>query len=385
MDRVLTMILAGGSPDALGPLGKHRAKTAVPFGGRYRLIDFSLSNCVNSGLREIFILTQYNPRSLRRHIRLGRPWDLDRSRGGVRVLLPYSGVDRSSWFKGTADALIQNLDIMERSLNRYVLILSGDHVYKMDFRELFHRHVVTGATVTVGTRPLQHGDGRRFGIIETDSGGIVQRFTEKPGRDSGSDTNLGIYLFERDFLIDRLRGLQAEGSTDLVRDLIIPAIGETRFATYRYDGYWEDVGDLSAYYNANMLLLDPGAPIQLDDPAWPIYTRSESSSPAWYGPQADAKRCLAGAGCRIAGRIRDSLLFPNVHIEPGASVEGAILLSGCVVKSGATVHRAILDKLAVVEEGVRFVGDDELLVLEKRGRVTAGVGPVGAVNREAGP
>jgi glucose-1-phosphate adenylyltransferase len=133
-----------------------------------------------------------------------------------------------------------------------------------------------------------------------------------------------------------------------------------------------------------MLLLDPSAPIQLDDPAWPIFTRSESSSPAWYGPQADAKRCLAGAGCRIAGRVRDSLLFPNVHIEPGASVEGAILLSGCVVKAGATVHRAILDKLAVVEEGVRFVGDDELLVLEKRGRVTAGVGPVGAVNREAG-
>ncbi len=384
MERVLTMILAGGSPDALGPLGKHRAKTAVPFGGRYRLIDFSLSNCVNSGLREIFILTQYNPRSLRRHIRLGRPWDLDRTVGGVRVLLPYSGVERSSWFTGTADALIQNLDILERSLNRYVLILSGDHVYKMDFRELLHRHVVTGATVTIGTRPRKVGDANRFGIIGADEAGIIGSFREKPAEDSGSDTNLGIYLFEREWLVERLRKLRDEHASDLVRDLVIPAIGDTRFATYRFDGYWEDVGDINAYYNANMLLLDRAAPIQLDDPAWPIFTRSERASPAWYGPKAEVARCLVGAGCRIAGSARDSVLFPNVCIEAGASVENAILFSGSVVKSGARVHRAILDKQAVIAEGANFVGDDELLILEKRGRVSATENKPNAANREAG-
>ena len=380
MDRVLTMILAGGTPDALGPLGKYRAKTAVPFGGRYRLIDFSLSNCVNSGLREIFILTQYNPRSLRRHIRLGRPWDLDRSTGGVRVLLPYSGVERSSWFRGTADALVQNLDVLERSLNRYVLILSGDHIYKMDFRELFHRHVVTGATATIGTRPIRPGDGRRFGLIETDPGGIVKSFREKPGEDIGSDTNLGIYLFEKKYLVESLRRLAEREETDLVRDLVMPAIAAERYATYRYDGYWEDVGDINAYYDANMLLLDPGAPIQLDDPAWPIFTRSESSSPAWYGNGAEVGRCLVGAGCRVAGRIKDSLLFPNVRVEAGASVENSILFSGSVIRAGATVRRAILDKLAVVEAGARFVGEAELLILEKHGRVTAEQ----RSNREAG-
>jgi glucose-1-phosphate adenylyltransferase len=377
MERVLTMILAGGAPDGLGVLCQYRAKTAMPFGGRYRLIDFPLSNCVNSGLGNIYILTQYNPRSLRRHIRLGRPWDLDRSRGGVRVLMPYSGAQRTSWYRGTADALIQNLDIMQRSRSRYVLILSGDHIYKMDYRELFHRHVVSSATITLATRPVRSGDGRRFGMVETDPGGFVQRFREKPGEDLGSDASLGIYLFERDFLIEALQTLAREDRTDLVQDLVIPAISRERVATYRYDGYWEDVGDLVAYYRANLLLVDDHPPLVLEDPGWPIYTRSESSSPAYFAPGAKVARSLVGAGCTIAGEVSGSVLFPNVCIEAGARVEQAVLFSGCRVEAGAHVHRAILDKLVRVGSGALISGAEGIAIMGKRAELPPGARRMG--------
>jgi len=377
MDRVLTMILAGGSPDALGVLGRHRAKTAVPFGGRYRLIDFSLSNCVNSGLRRIYILTQYNPRSLRRHIRLGRPWDLDRSEGGVRVLLPYSGAHRTSWFRGTADALIQNLDLIRRSRSRYVLILSGDHIYKMDYRELFHRHVVTGATVTLATRPSRPGDGRRFGMLELDGHGEVRAFHEKPGDERGSDTSLGIYLCEREYLVDRLEALAREDRTDLVNDLIIPAVGRERIATYRFDGYWEDAGDLNAYYRANLLLVDANPPLVLDDPGWPIFTRVETMTPAWLAPGSQATYSLLGAGCRIAGQVHGSVLFPRVTVAAGARVENAVLFTGCRVEEGAWVHQAILDKNVRVGAGARLSGGDGLAVLGKGIEVAPGAEQIG--------
>ncbi|MCP4548775.1 MAG: glucose-1-phosphate adenylyltransferase subunit GlgD [bacterium] len=365
MDHVLTMILAGGAPDALGILGRHRAKTAVPFGGRFRLIDFPLSNCVNSGSRDIYILTQYNPRSLRRHIRLGRPWDLDRDRGGVHILLPYSGAKRTSWFKGTADALAQNLDILKRSRSRYVLVLSGDHIYKMDYRELFHRHVVTGATLTMATRPMKAGDGNRFGMIEADSAGFVKRLREKPGNDFGSDASLGIYLFDREFLIDNLERISEEGKYDLLHDLIIPAIATEKVATYRFDGYWEDVGSLDSYYRANLLLVDSQPSLQLDDPAWPIYTRMENVNPAWFSADSRVERSLVGAACRIEGEVRGSVLSPRVVVEKGASVENAVLLEGCRVAAGAKVHRAILDKMTVIGEGALFSGAEGLAILGK--------------------
>jgi glucose-1-phosphate adenylyltransferase len=374
MDSVLTMILAGGSPDGLGALGRDRAKTAIPFGGRYRLIDFSLSNCVNSGLRTIYILTQYNPRSLRRHVRLGRPWDLDRSiAGGVRVLLPYSGANQMSWYRGTADALLQNLDIIQRSVSRYVLILSGDHIYKMDYRELFHRHIVTGATMTIGTRLRRHGDEYRYGLLDVDARGQVTGFLEKPGRPFGTDASMGIYLFEKDYLIQGLREAAARGGTDLVHEVVIPTVGRASVVTYRFDGYWEDVADLEAFYRANLLLVDAAPPLVLDDPGWPIYTHMESESPTWFGPAASVERSIVGAGGRIAGCVRDSVLFPQVTVAPGAVVEGAVLFSGCQVGPGARVHRAILDKSVRVGEGARVVGAERLLVLPKRSEVGAGV------------
>ena len=373
MDNVLTMILAGGAPDALGVLARHRAKTAVPFGGRYRLIDFPLSNCVNSGLRNLYILTQYNPRSLRRHIRLGRPWDLDRSMtGGVRVLMPYSGADHTSWYRGTADALLQNLDIIRKSTSRYVLILSGDHIYKMDYRELFHRHIVTGATMTLATRLQRPGDEHRFGLVDVDARGQVVAFREKPGAPFGTDASLGIYLFERDYLVTALRAAAAGDGTDLVSEVVIPTVNREQVATYRFDGYWEDVGDLEAYYRANLLLVDAAPPLVLDDPAWPIYTRMESESPTWFAGDSSVERCVVGAGGRIAGAVHDSVIFPRVTIEAGAVVEGAVLFSGCRVAAGARVHRAILDKDVQVGENARVVGRDALIVLPKGSAVPAG-------------
>jgi glucose-1-phosphate adenylyltransferase len=373
MDNVLTMILAGGSPDALGVLGLHRAKTAVPFGGSYRLIDFPLSNCVNSGLRNIYILTQYNPRSLRRHIRLGRPWDLDRSReGGLRVLLPYSGARRTSWYRGTADALIQNLDIIRKSASRYVLILSGDHIYKMDYRELFHRHIITGASLTLATRPQRPGDARRFGLVSLEDSGRVNGFREKPGEPFGSDASLGIYLFDRDYLVDMLQRLEEEEGSDLVREIITPTVAKEQVFTYRYDGYWEDVGDLDAYYRANLMLVDGNPSLRLDDPAWPIFTRMESESPTWFAPNSAVERSIIGAGCRIAGRVSGSVIFPQVKIAEGAVVENAILFTGCHVEANATVGQAILDKKVQVGAGARVWGGDGLAILPKHHRVEAG-------------
>lgn len=373
MDKVLTMILAGGSPDALGVLGRYRAKTAVPFGGRYRLIDFPLSNCVNSGLRTIYVLTQYNPRSLRRHIRLGRPWDLDRSLGGgLRVLLPYSGARRTSWYRGTADALIQNLDIIRKSDSRYVLILSGDHIYKMDYRELFHRHIVTGAALTLATRPKRPGDERRFGMLLLDGRGQVTEFREKPGEEFGSDSSLGIYLFEKDYLVDALMGIAEGAGTDLVSEVITPTVGRETVATYRFDGYWEDVGDLDAYYRASLLLVDAQPPLRLDDPAWPVYTRMETVSPTWFAPGCQVERSIVSAGCSIAGRVTGSVIFPRVTIEAGACVENAILFSGCCIGSGAVVRQAILDKSVRVGPGALLYGDDRLIILPKGYEVPAG-------------
>ncbi len=373
MDNVLTMILAGGAPDALGVLGLHRAKTAVPFGGRYRLIDFPLSNCVNSGLRNIYILTQYNPRSLRRHIRLGRPWDLDRSReGGLRVLLPYSGAQRTSWYRGTADALIQNLDIIRKSSSRYVLILSGDHIYKMDYRELFHRHIVTGANLTLATRPQRPGDARRFGLVALDDRGRVTGFREKPGEPFGNDASLGIYLFDREYLVDALQQLEAAEGSDLVQEIVTPTVASEQVFTYRYEGYWEDVGDLDAYYRANLMLVDENPSLRLDDPAWPIFTRMESESPTWFSPVSSVDRSIIGAGCRIAGRVTGSVIFPQVRIGEGAVVENAILFPGCRVEADAIVGQAILDKHVQVGAGARVRGGDGLAILPKHHQVAAG-------------
>lgn len=373
MDSVLTMILAGGTPDALGVLGRHRAKTAVPFGGRYRLIDFPLSNCVNSGLGNIYILTQYNPRSLRRHIRLGRPWDLDRSHGGgLRLLMPYSGARRTSWYRGTADALIQNLDIIRKSPSRYVLILSGDHIYKMDYRELFHRHVITGAALTLATRPRRPGDEQRFGLLELDAEGRVLGFREKPGEPFGSDTSLGIYLFERDYLLDCLSELDQRDGTDLVGEVIAPTVGRERVSTYRFDGYWEDVGDLDAFYRANLLLVDAEPPLRLDDPAWPIYTRMETVSPSWFAPDSRVERSIFGAGGVISGRVSGSVIFPRVVVERGAVVENSVVFSGCHVAADARVSRAILDKEVRVGAGALVAGDERLAVLTKHQEVPPG-------------
>ena len=373
MDNVLTMILAGGSPDALGVLGQHRAKTAVPFGGSYRLIDFPLSNCVNSGLRSIYVLTQYNPRSLRRHIRLGRPWDLDRSQGGgLRVLLPYSGARRTSWYRGTADALIQNLDIIRKSRSRYVLILSGDHIYKMDYRELFHRHIVTGSALTIATRPQRPGDSRRFGLIDIDDRGVVTGFKEKPGEPFGSDSSLGIYLFDKEYLVDSLMALDEQEGSDLVRELITPTVGRETVATYRYDGYWEDVGDLDAYYRASLMLVDDQPALRLDDPAWPIFTRMESETPTWFAPGSLTERSIIGSGGRIGGQVIGSVIFPQVTIEEGACVENAVLFSGTHVAAGARVNRAIVDKNVRIGEGAVVAGDGRLVVLPKNHAISAG-------------
>ncbi len=382
MENVLTMILAGGSPDALGALGLHRAKTAVPFGGSYRLIDFPLSNCVNSGLRSICILTQYNPRSLRRHIRLGRPWDLDRSqKGGLRVLLPYSGARRTSWYRGTADALIQNLDIIRKSPSRYVLILSGDHIYKMDYRELFHRHIITGAKLTLATRPQRPGDTRRFGLVALDDSGRVREFREKPGEAFGSDANLGIYLFEKEYLVEALRRLEEKDGSDLVREIVMPTVQEEQVFTYRYDGYWEDVGDLDAYYRANLILVDENPPLRLDDPAWPIFTRMESESPTWFSAKSTVERSIVGAGCRIAGRVTGSVVFPQVKVAEGAVVENAVLFSGCHVEADAFVGQAILDKNVYVGAGARVRGGEGLALLPKYHRVEAGGIESGVLDR----
>jgi glucose-1-phosphate adenylyltransferase len=355
---ILAMILAGGKGSGLGALTANRAEAAVPFGGKYRLIDFTLSNCVNSGIFNVGVLTQYQPRSLNEHIAIGKPWDLDRARGGVRLLQPYQSMrgEAGTWQEGTADAVRFNLDSITEGDAEHVLILSGDHVYKMDYNMLLHVHADMNADVTIGVRSVNPHDAQRFGMVTLDPDGRVTDFEEKPRRPRSSQASMGIYVFKREFLV---RWLHSEGLThhDFGRDVLPAMVERAQVFSYSYQGYWADVGTIQSYFEANMALRGETPALDLYDPDWVIHTRSEERPAVYIGAAARVDGNLLCDGCRVDGTVTGSVIGPGVYIAPDAVVRDSILMKDGFVGEGALVDRVIADKRVVIGAGAQ-VGMD---------------------------
>jgi glucose-1-phosphate adenylyltransferase len=382
--KTLAILMAGGAGTRLTVLSDKRAKPAVPFAGKYRIIDFTLSNCVNSGIYDIAVLTQYRPHSLNAHIGIGKPWDLDRQRGGVHLRQPYQGSSADlDWYRGTADAVFRNLDFIQDNQPDLVLILSGDHIYKMDYRPMMEYHQEKGADLTVGVMdvPLEETD--RFGIMSVNRNNRVTEFTEKPkARDKGTLASMGIYVFSTDVLIRRLTEGSAESPRiDFGKDVIPSMIAEDKVYAYRFEGYWVDVGTIQSYWETNLALTKPNGSdlLNLHDPNWVVHTRSEERPPVKLGPQAQVADSLISNGCVIRGRVERSVLSPGVYVSPGAVVREAVIINDTWIGPGAIIDRAIVDENAVIGAGT-FVGygDDMTPNQQMPDKLNTGITVVGA-------
>ncbi len=373
---VLTLILAGGEGERLSILSHVRAKPGVPFGGKYRIIDFALSNAVNSGLTDVAVLTQYAPRSLIGHIGLGRPWDLDRSRGGVSLLQPFIGRGRArDWYRGTADAVLQNIDFLRDRDPELVLVLAGDHVYKMDYRPFIELHRSRQAEITVAVRTVPIEDAHRFGILAVDVDGRVTAFIEKPAEPPSNLVSMGVYVFSWPALREVLR----PDRIDFGRDILPAMVNDgRRVYAYEFGGYWEDVGTIESYWRTNLDLLSEEPGIDLNDLGWLIYTRSEERPPAQIGAEAVVRRSMVSHGCVIDGTVEHSVLSPGVRVGPGAVVRDSIVMFDSVVGSGATLDRVIVDKNCQIGAGaVLGHGDDLRPNRDEPERLYAGITLVG--------
>ncbi len=341
MRQVMALVLAGGGSERLSVLTVERAVSAVPFGGKYRVIDFVLSNCCHSEIREIGLLVQHAPTSLHDHIGAGRPWDLDHRGGGVMVLQPYLTRSHAGWYHGTADAIAQNWDLVEERKPERLLVLSGDHIYRMDYRALLRTHVESGALATLAVTRVAPDQSRRFGMATVERDGRVTALEEKPERASTPFANMGIYGFEPGALAERLRGRPM----DVVLDVLRPMLADgARVHAHAFEGYWEDVGTVGSYFRANLEAVGPDPRLVLHDPAWPLLTRDEERPPVVIGTHAVIEDSLVANGCRVNGTVRRSVLFPGTVIESGAVVEDAVVMQDTRVEAGARVERAILDK-----------------------------------------
>jgi glucose-1-phosphate adenylyltransferase len=366
--RIVAMIMAGGEGTRLSVLSEKRAKPSVPFAGKFRIIDFTLSNCVNSGIFDVAILTQYRPHSLNAHIGNGKPWDLDRNSGGVVLLQPYQGRRDESWYKGTADAIYQNLNYIRERRADLVVILSGDHIYKMDYSAMIAEHVRRRADLTVGVMhvPLEQTD--RFGIMTTDESDRVIEFTEKPkNRDKGTLASMGIYVFSADALIERLsEGGDSNPRIDFGKHVIPAMIDQDQVFAYPFEGYWVDVGTVESYWETSMELLDPSNTLNLFDPDWVVRTRSEERPPAKLGPESRVEQSMISNGCIVRGQVERSVLSPGVYVAPGAVVRDSIIMNDTWIGPGAQIDRAIVDKSAVIGAGVKLGVDDDLTIPNKQ-------------------
>jgi glucose-1-phosphate adenylyltransferase len=344
--RVLAIILAGGEGRRLSILSQKRAKPAVPFAGKYRIIDFTLSNCANSGIYTVGIPTQYRPRSLNDHIRTGAPWDMDRMSGGVTLLQPYLGRSDSDWYAGNADAVQQNFDFVRHNRPEMVLVLSGDHIYKMDYDRMVSFHTENQADLTIATVSVTLEEASRYGILETDDSYRVIGFEEKPAVPKSRLASMGVYVFNTEVLSDMLKADAADpnSSRDFGRDIVPKMIHQQRVFAYPFSGYWVDVGTIQAYWETHMDLLADNPPLDLDDRNWIIHTRSEERPPVNIRTGALVMHSLITDGCMIEGTVEYSVLSPGVRVERGAVVRYSIVMTDSVIRAGAMVDRVILDK-----------------------------------------
>ena len=372
----IAMLLAGGQGSRLGILTRHVAKPAVPFGGKYRIIDFPLSNCVNANIDTVGVLTQYKPLELNAYIGSGSPWDLDISNGGVFVLPPYSKGDEGEWYKGTANAIYQNLSFIAQYNPDYVLILSGDHIYKCDYGEMLAHHIKRGAALTVAVREVPWEDASRFGLMNTDAEGNILEFEEKPKKPKSNKASMGVYVFSYDKLVHYLEADEAnlKSSNDFGKN-VIPAMldaGE-KLTAWNFEGYWKDVGTIESLWDANMDLLKYPPPIDLHDRSWRIYARNVGEPPHYVSPKGQVQCSLVTEGCEIFGKVTGSILSADVLVEEGAVVEDSVIMPHSVVKSGAVVRRAIIAEYVVVGEDA-MIGEEtgDIAVVGSNTRVPKG-------------
>ncbi|WP_368270665.1 glucose-1-phosphate adenylyltransferase [Ligilactobacillus salivarius] len=365
-NEMLGVILAGGKGTRLGKLTHNQAKPAVPFGGRYRIIDFTLSNCVNSGVKNIGVITQYQPLNLNAHIGNGASWGLDDLNAGVTILQPYSNNEGSKWFEGTAHAIYQNIGYIDQMDPEYILILSGDHIYKMDYEAMLDQHKETGASLTVAVIDVPWDEASRFGIMNTDDNNRIIDFEEKPAEPKSNHASMGIYIFNwkrlREVLVNSFT--RNQDMVDFGKNVIPYYLksGESVFA-YNFKGYWKDVGTIDSLWHANMELLDENNELNLQDRTWRIYSRNPIAPPQIIAETAEIKDAMIVDGSYIAGKVDHSILSANVRIQTGSVVTDSVIMPGAKIGKNVTIHRAIIGEGAVIGDDVVIDGTDEIAVI----------------------
>ena len=351
----VAMILAGGQGSRLGALTKNVAKPAVPFGGKYRIIDFPLSNCVHSGINTVGVLTQYQPLELNRYIGNGNPWDLDRSHGGVYVLPPYQSAKAGEWYKGTANAIYQNLSFLESFKPENVLILSGDHIYKMHYGEMLKAHKESGAAVTIAVMPVPWEEASRFGIMNVDEEGTITDFEEKPAEPKSNLASMGIYIFTYEVLKKYLEADERDPSSanDFGKN-IIPTMLENgeKMVSFRFEGYWKDVGTIHSLWEANMDLVDQPPKFDLNDRSWSIYSRNMALAPHYVGQNAKITNSTVTEGCFI-GEIKHSVMFGGVELGEGSVVSDSVIMPGAKIGKNVVIEKAVIGADAVIGDGAK--------------------------------
>ena len=352
----VAMILAGGQGSRLGALTKNVAKPAVPFGGKYRIIDFPLSNCVHSGINTVGVLTQYQPLELNRYIGNGNPWDLDRSHGGVYVLPPYQSAKAGEWYRGTANAIYQNLSFLESFKPENVLILSGDHIYKMHYGEMLKAHKESGAAVTIAVMPVPWEEASRFGIMNVDEEGTITDFEEKPAEPKSNLASMGIYIFTYEVLKKYLEADERDPSSanDFGKN-IIPTMLENgeKMVSFRFEGYWKDVGTIHSLWEANMDLVDQPPKFDLNDRSWSIYSRNMALAPHYVGQNAKITNSTVTEGCFIDGEIKHSVIFGGVELGEGSVVSDSVIMPGAKIGKNVVIEKAVIGADAVIGDGAK--------------------------------
>lgn len=377
---MIAMILAGGQGSRLSPMTKVMAKPAVSFGGKYRIIDFALSNCSNSGIDTVGVLTQFKPQALNSHIGIGSPWDLDRVHGGVAMLPPYMSELGGDWYKGTANAVYQNLSFCDQYDPEYLLILSGDHIYKMDYRDMLRRHIETNAAATIAVIQVPKEEASRFGIMNTDENGVILDFEEKPKHPKSTLASMGIYIFTyktlREYLIRD--AADPNSSYDFGKNIIPTMLdrGE-RMVAYRFDGYWKDVGTISSYWEANMDLLRVDNEVKLFDPDWKLYTTIEVRPSQYIGTEARLENSIITEGCIVEGEVINSILFPGVVIAKSARVVNSIIMEGTVIEDNVIVNKGIVLEGVTVKASNVIGNGEEIAVIEAHAVVEPNYSGVG--------
>ena len=354
---VVAMLLAGGQGSRLGVLTKKIAKPAVPYGGKYRIIDFPLSNCANSGIYTVGVLTQYQPLELNDYIGNGQPWDLDRMKGGVHVLPPYEAIGGASWYKGTANAIYQNIAFIEKYDPEYVVVLSGDHIYKMNYAKMIDFHKKHDADCTIAVLEVPWEEASRFGILATDENDRIYEFAEKPAKPKSNKASMGVYVFTWDKLRKYLiQDENTPGSSNDFGKNIIPSMladGQRMFA-FPFKGYWKDVGTLDSLWEANLDIINPNVDLDLSDKSWKIYSRTAEAPPHYVGKTAVVENSSVSEGCEIEGSVDYSVLSTNVSVEAGADVKYSVVMPGATIKKGAKVYYAIVAENAVIGENAQI-------------------------------